>query len=41
MGEMTGEIRERYGRDEKHLSHSLSPLYKGFSIRLWERWRLF
>jgi hypothetical protein len=28
---MTGEIRERYGRDEKHLSHSLSSLYKGIS----------
>jgi hypothetical protein len=31
MGEMTGGKRERFGRDEKHLSHSLSPLYKGIS----------
>jgi hypothetical protein len=31
MGEMKGGIWERFGRDGKHLSHSLSPLYKGFS----------
>jgi hypothetical protein len=30
MGEMTGGKRERFGRGEKHLSHSLSPLYKAF-----------
>ena len=31
MGEMTGEIWERYVRDFWHLSHVLSPLYKGVS----------
>ena len=31
MGKMTGEIWERYGRDSRHLSHALSPLYKGLS----------
>ena len=30
-GEMTGEIWEGYGRDSKHLSRALSPLYKGLS----------
>ena len=31
MGEMKGMIWERFGRDKKHLSHSLSLLYKGVS----------
>ena len=31
MGEMTGEIWERFGMDKKHLSHTISPLYKGVS----------
>jgi hypothetical protein len=27
----TGEIREGYGRDSKHPSHALLPLYKRLS----------
>jgi len=30
-GEMTGEIWEGYGRDFRHLSRALPPLYKGLS----------
>jgi hypothetical protein len=28
---VTGEMKERYGRDENDLSHADSPLYKGNS----------
>jgi hypothetical protein len=30
-GELMGEIWEGYGRDLRHLSRALSPLYKGLS----------
>jgi hypothetical protein len=32
-----GEMKERYGRDEKNLSHAETSLYKGDSQRIWER----
>ena len=36
-GEMTGEIWERFRRDQRHLSHAQPPMNKGFLKQLGER----